>query len=151
MTIDELRDRCTYWQKVLRLQDWEITVEYVRNAATDDTWWGRILRWNVDARTAVIQLVEPTSFSMEDYPYGHFDLEDTLVHEMLHIYTEGILGRGSDASMSRTSAENHFAEQMCDALSAALVKLGRARFGPVETISKSESGVIDMLTGYWPR
>jgi hypothetical protein len=124
VTIEELRERCLYWQKRLRLQDWKVKVEYVRDHQLPDC-LGQVIRWNLDNRTAVIQLVEPGTFSMKDYPYGEFDLEDTLVHELLHLYTEGILGRGAGASIDRDSAQNHFAEQMTDAVAAALVALSR--------------------------
>jgi hypothetical protein len=145
VTIEQLSDRCAYWQKRLRLQDWDIKLEYARDRDMPNC-WGQVIRWNVDNRTAVIQFVEPGSFSMVDYPYGHFDLEDTLIHELLHIYTEGILGRGNGMNPDRDSAQNTFAEQLCDAIAAALVALDRERFSPVTTITKVEpDALVDML------
>lgn len=126
MTIEDLRALCLEWQARLRLSDWQITVEYVRNKATDDTWWGTVCRWEAGDRWAVIQLVDPSSLDMIDYPYGHYDVEETLVHELLHIYTEGIQGRQGGTFPRRNTAEDTYAEQMADAVSAALVVLKRS-------------------------
>lgn len=121
MPIEELRELCVYWQKRLRLQDWEIYVEYVRKDAADG-WWGELtVRHNLH-RYARVRVVEPGSFLPPDWPREKTDPEYILVHELLHIYTEGILGEPPEGQqVNRDGVCNHWAEQMADAVAQALV------------------------------
>lgn len=123
MTIEKAQALCKVWQERLRLQDWRIDVRYVRNKDLDGA-WGRLKERHLDNRWALIQLVEPDSFVPGDY-FSTYDVEETLVHELLHLYTEGILGLPM-RHVERDSHENYFAEQLADAVSEALVKMARA-------------------------
>ena len=120
MTIEELRERCVYWQQRLRLQDWDVYVEYVRKDATDD-WWGELSCREIQHRYAKVRIVEPGSFLAADWPREKTDPEYILVHELLHIYTEGILGVPPPGEqVDRDGVCNHWAEQMADAVAQAL-------------------------------
>lgn len=125
MPIEELRARCKVWQQRLRLQDWEVYVEYVRKADADG-WWGELTCREINHRYAKVRIVEPGSFLPEDHPREKTDPEYVLVHELLHIYTEGILGEPPEGQqVNRDGVCNHWAEQMADAVAQALV--GRKR------------------------
>jgi hypothetical protein len=125
VTIEELRERCKVWQQRLRLQDWEIHVQYVRKTDADG-WWGELSTRHINHRYARVSIVEPGSFIPEDWPREKTDPEHILVHELLHIYTEGILGEPPEGhEVNRDGVCNHWAEQMADAVAQALV--GRDR------------------------
>lgn len=144
MEIEALRDRCAYWQKVLRLQDWEIKVEYVREKTMPQA-WGTVSKRHIGHRMATIEVCDPSSFSLLDFPDNDVvsDPEYVLVHELLHIYTEGIL-----KDHERETTEDIWAEQMADTVARALVKLDRARFGPLVTIPKN-GHVEPEMTAAW--
>ena len=71
-----------YWQRQLRLQDWDIDVEIVRPLAIEgkagDT------RTTREVRQAWIRISDP-SLSEQDFPEHFLDIEVTLVHELLHV------------------------------------------------------------------
>lgn len=82
-----LEARCAYWQKRLRLQDWEIdvTLQRQREFANEDA-IGWVLPFD-EQKKARIRLLDSV-----DWPEGnsgftpHLDHEYTLVHELLHIH-----------------------------------------------------------------
>jgi hypothetical protein len=121
VTIEQLRERCTVWQERLRLQDWQITVEYVRERTLDHA-WGDLNRRHENHRMANIRITDPASFFAEDFQGNEVisDPEYILVHELIHVYTEGIL-----AGREREGKEDVWAEQTADALARALLALDR--------------------------
>ncbi|MEE9594253.1 MAG: hypothetical protein V3V92_02530 [Candidatus Hydrothermarchaeales archaeon] len=71
------------WQKVLRLDDWRITVKICRSMDIAGTLGAvRILKQSKEAK---MQLLDPIDFSDPDSPH---DMEVTLVHELLHLSTD---------------------------------------------------------------
>jgi hypothetical protein len=118
-TAEQLRERCLYWQQVLRLQDWRIDVRVVRMKEMEgddgEERGGCILRWSQD-RQATLKILDSI-----DYPpdcHLEEDQERTLVHELLHLYTQPF-------DLPDTGPKQLAEEQMINALAGALVQLER--------------------------
>lgn len=79
-----LQTICTYWQKRLRLQDWDIKIKYERfrrmQNSTGQIPWGQI-QMNQEYRSARILILHPS-----DNEQARGDIEETVVHELLHIH-----------------------------------------------------------------
>ena len=90
--IDEAREHLAYWQKALRLQEWTIHLE-LYNATfkeEDGVYFARTFRSNQerDAVIRVNQLFWMDALEKHDLMQARPDLstlEETVVHEMLHI------------------------------------------------------------------
>lgn len=98
-----------YWQRQLRLQDWDVVADVVPARAlggaagqTTTTPWRRY---------AAVQIADPATLDPDAGP-GFRDLEATLVHELLHVALAGV---GDHAPL----------EPAIEALSRALVALNR--------------------------
>lgn len=116
MTIEELRERCKVWQGRLRLSDWDVTVEIkrARDMQNDDC-AGEVERiLNVRRAWIVLRDLVDTRSECQD----ENDLEITLVHELIHLYTEPL-------DLPSTGLKHTAEEQMIDALARALVALDR--------------------------
>ncbi len=136
MTIEQLRDRCAYWQQVLRLQDWDITVEIVRSRAIEDA-VGKIHPL-FSKKIARIKLQDRYDACQPDAIYQS-DQEVDLVHELLHCHFIACEPEDWDDLKGETT------HQAIHAISTALVKLDRGRFGPEVATEKSEPSVTEML------
>lgn len=115
-TVEQLRERVTYWQQVLRLQDWDVTIEFqrMRNFEVD----GRAAETTVSLcnKYALICMLDPA-----DYPERVVEERDndrTIVHELLHLHTEPMnvrKGRTHDVAE----------EQMIESLAKGFISLER--------------------------
>lgn len=75
------------WQKRLGLQDWDITVEIVRYYRVTDYSLGHI-ESNHQHRLARVYLKHPRDVFPGNE--GSADLEETLVHELLHLWFQHV-------------------------------------------------------------
>lgn len=107
MTEVELKNLCNEWQALLGLAHWSIDVRVVRGAEIGDN------RGQTDytpvSEAAVMRLKDPVDY------HGFFpcDLEEKIVHELLHLIFDNI------------AAEGDAYEQVLDRTARALVKLKR--------------------------
>jgi len=91
MTADALRERLVYWQRVLRLQDWDIEVRVLPQHhlnADSPMSTGRI-SFNHVYRSACILVADPATV-IDDHTaaftrHSVYDPEQTLVHELVHL------------------------------------------------------------------
>lgn len=115
MTPDALRLLCLRWQRVLGLSDWDVKVSYVR--AYDMEGQGRCSA-TPKLRKALIAILDPQDYD----PAQHWpqDVEQTLVHELLHLYF-----RAGDIG----SVDELNTEQGVEATAKALVLLSRQSKG----------------------
>jgi hypothetical protein len=111
-----MQDRCAYWQQILRLQDWTITVEIKRDRDMETSRNGGEIVTLPKHRRAWIYLLDPTDIRPEALPEN--DMEKILIHELLHIYTEPF-------GLPDDGPKNTVEEQMINALAEALLKLDR--------------------------
>lgn len=114
-TEKHLERRCRYWQALLRLEDWDVTVRLVDELpghALGRCWW-------LDEKAiATIRILRPERCDPGRIPAQ--DVEVTLVHELLHLH------------FAAFTAENHTPqataqEVAIDRCARALVGLERAR------------------------
>jgi hypothetical protein len=91
----QMQARCEYWQKVLRLQDWNIVVSIVSALEMDSPRaWGQN-HWFSHEKVSKIKLVTPEDAAKQGGMVQYIP-EETLVHELLHLHlasweTEGDL------------------------------------------------------------
>lgn len=84
MTEEQLNELCIEWQKVLRLQDWDIVVKLDRQRQFENKTAQGEVAWVFGRKEAIIKILDPT-----DYPTECIfeqDQEETLVHELLHLH-----------------------------------------------------------------
>lgn len=115
MTIEQVRERLAYWQRVLRLQDWDIAVVFAApKDFTERTNLGDNSRQS-QYRRALIRLVDPVLDEGTEPFHTHFpyDPEQVLLHELLHC----IVPSAGDAAAD--------AEYAVDTLASAFLRLER--------------------------
>jgi hypothetical protein len=84
LTQEELESRCTYWQKVLRLQDWDVHVRIARQCDFNNEEAIGECRATLTKKTALIYVLDPVDFHpASEWPQ---DMEEILVHELLHLH-----------------------------------------------------------------
>jgi hypothetical protein len=116
-TEEALQNDLIYWQKTLRLQDWDIYARVARGRELFNENSAACIRWVLPKKTATLQLLDPS-----DYDPGlavDQDHEVSLVHELLHLHY---------APFDHTeegSLELYMLEQSIEAISRALVALRR--------------------------
>lgn len=107
---------CAQWQKLLRLQDWEINVSYGRMRELSDT--GKTVlgmaEANYEHRYAKFLILHPEDCNEEERE----EIEITLVHELLHLYFIPVRGDKTDLVAE---------EQAINALSSLLVRLTKEK------------------------
>ena len=104
------------WQKILRLQDWQIKIEFRRKFDMPEYKQGTV-GFNAGKKMAAIGIIDPIDYSPKsDWPQ---DVEGTIVHELLHLHF-GL----TDTSKSG-SLEEDLWEQAINSLETALVGLDR--------------------------
>lgn len=121
MTNRELQQRCAYWQKLLRLEDWRVDVRLADSVETDDeTAKCRVFQ---QSKQAVIRIAKPESVDQTGEFYQAFpesyDLEHTLVHELLHIHFDRLFSEDANEH------ESIMQEQAVDFIARALIGLDR--------------------------
>ncbi len=115
-TEDELRIKCAEWQKILRLQDWDVRTSIIRERDMVTTESNAEISVNVQHRLAQLRIVDPIDYG--DDNLNPLDMERYLVHELLHIhlwpFTESLEGPFQDAE-----------EQALNMIAGALIELKR--------------------------
>ncbi len=124
LTEDELRLKCREWQQILRLQDWDIEVNIKRHReiqgpSGDEE--GRI-RTNEDYKKGFIEILDP--IDLDPARYAPLDMEEVLVHELLHIHFR--FANDHDSCTCQLK-QKEFAINM---ITEALVKLHRQNIPP---------------------
>jgi hypothetical protein len=120
LTDDELKKRCAYWQKMLRLQDWCVDVRYVGTDEVPDHAAGAC-EVHQDGKLATVKILAREAYNETSQmmrAFG-FDPEATLVHELLHIHFDKLLNSEADEH------EAVMQEQAIELTAQALVKLSR--------------------------
>lgn len=108
MSDEDLKHICREWQSRLGLAHWRIDVRTVRGVEIDDA-CGQV-DFKPDKECALIRIKSP-----DDY-HGYYpqDIEQTIVHELLHIVFDTVSG-----------VDGIFYEQAIDRTARAFVRLKR--------------------------
>ena len=80
LTLDELKAKCDEWKPVLGLENWSIRIKISRQEEIPDL--SGVVYPTDPIRQAMIKISDPVDWTDE---YNVYDMEQTLVHEMLHI------------------------------------------------------------------
>ncbi|MEW6726892.1 MAG: hypothetical protein AB1327_08035 [Bacillota bacterium] len=80
---DQLAEKCAEWQRILRLQDWDVITKIVRSDDMHSDGQGECT-WVIERKEAIIKLLDPVDYSPRS-PFEQ-DHERTLVHELLHLH-----------------------------------------------------------------
>lgn len=107
-----------YWQQVLRLQDWNISLQVVRQHDLGDPEAIAECQYYIDRKDAFIRVIPPSDLDKfeETFMAGEArDYDVTLTHELLHLHFAGF----DDPQHEQEQ------EQVINTLSRALVKLYR--------------------------
>lgn len=108
MTTATLKRLMKLWQKRLKLQDWVVDVRFSSDMDSDSS--AGECSWHPDNRTATIHILPPNIIID--------DIEETLVHELLHILYEGHTWYSDDArSVHQERALNQTAAALVNAYS----------------------------------
>lgn len=91
MTDEWLQERCAYWQKVLRLQDWRMRAYFVEPHLLDESSHNNArVTIDADSRHARVWIkrperIDPVADVVEIVDPVSSDPEVLLVHELLHV------------------------------------------------------------------
>jgi hypothetical protein len=122
LTEEQLQQKLKEWQKRLRLQDWIIKVRLARALELPENSMGCV-HVVLPKKMAIIKVLDPIDYdSSLMLPQ---DMEDTLVHELLHLHLEPIL-HGIDDS------KHIEVEQAIESISFGLVTALRESGGKKE-------------------
>src|SRR5882757_4123423 len=113
-------EKLWYWQKRLKLEDWNVSVAVVRSNELKPKTLGNI-HWDTDKKTALSRVLDPAEYQM---PFHEMldDMEFTVVHELIHLELAPLLSQFSRNEANRRE-EEHAVNHMAD----ALLKLERGR------------------------
>lgn len=109
---------CRWWRDALGLQDWTLDASFQRFHAIDNAYGRTIMKPAL--KWAAIQL-KPTLDAEDDDT--NFDIEQTLVHELLHIKL------WHHGHKDAEELDGCLAEQTIDTLAWSLVNLRRMKHG----------------------
>ncbi len=115
MTKPDLKALVAEWQFRLKLQDWDVRVRYCRRydmpAAQGEC------RYTPEDKKAVVTILDPNDYEPNDF--WPQDVEETVVHELLHLHLGTIVT--IDAKDDRSTVQ----EQVINAIAHALVETKR--------------------------
>ncbi|HST21155.1 MAG TPA: hypothetical protein VLR90_08570 [Blastocatellia bacterium] len=112
----EAQDCCAYWQRQLRLSDWQVKIKIVRRY---DLQPGRVAQceYFITSKSAIISLLDAIDF----HPATEFvdrDHEVGLVHELLHLHVALFEPKAE-------TLEQKMSEVAIESIAQALVLLNR--------------------------
>lgn len=114
-TQEQAQQSLLEWQKILRLQDWQIKIKIARDREFLTEGMAEVV-WLREKKQAMVKLLDPLDFASDIiYPQDH---ELSIVHELLHLHMV-------DFDQEVGTLENIAQEQAIHAISTALVTLKR--------------------------
>lgn len=120
MTQKKLEQISKRWQKLLSLQDWEINIRLAEPDKILDRSLGQA-RINLKRKIAHIAVLDPKFLSSLESKRAEAEIEDTVVHELIHCLIEPYAPNDWD------SLSGVLAEQSIDAIARAFVKLDKEK------------------------
>ena len=86
LSIEELRERLKHWQKVLRLQDWIIIVDFAEGSVIHGD---ASNQHSASLKRARVLIASEETWKPSQYQPEH-DMELDIVHELLHLHFSGM-------------------------------------------------------------
>ena len=84
LTQEELNEACEEWQNILRLNHWDIYAAITRSSDFSGNENEGEIDYFLEKGDAAIRILDPVDYP-QDTPFKQ-DMEQTLVHELLHLY-----------------------------------------------------------------
>ncbi len=119
---DELDRALAYWQKTMRLQDWEIKAKIARKRDLPLDNAGATITRVECKKQALIQIMDPTDWDVPDFEQDH---EIDLVHELMHCHEGDVMDEVYDADKSLYERLYTQRERLVHLVATALVALNR--------------------------
>ena len=116
---EELQVKCEEWQKILRLQDWNVVAKIKRQSGVKENSQAHC-SWTIQNKQATVIILDPIDYP-EDLSFPQ-DMEHSLVHELLHLH---FCPFDDEVDTPKEIA----IEQAVDLIACALIKLHRAKEG----------------------
>lgn len=113
-----LKELLKKWQAILRLQDWNIKIRWVKHYDLANDTKGQC-RWVLGKKAALISILEPEDF--DPSIKWEQDPECTVVHELLHLHIAPL-----DDGDEWRGLKDKMMEQAICSISEALVNCDRA-------------------------
>lgn len=114
----QLEKKLKYWQKVLKLRDWNIKAFVTTTKDMPTNEHAGTVAWDLQCKAATICVLDLDEISKDTISEG--DMEETLVHELLHLHL-AYINETYNNSKSYEVAE----EQAINSITKALVQLHR--------------------------
>ena len=124
-----LQARLPTWQSRLQLSEWKLSVLVSPERDLKPNTLGNI-HWDAQAKTATIRVLNPAGYQ-QPCPAVIKDMENTLVHEMVHLEL---------SSLPRSTASRKDEETAVNRITAALLQLGSAETSEPLRTAADESG-----------
>lgn len=115
----DLKRLLARWQRRLRLQDWDLDIQFARPGELDTEDASAEVHWQLKKRMATIKICAPECFP-RNRSRGQ-DIEYSIVHELLHLTMIGF------ANHKEGSVEDTLQEQCIDQIARALVEAYRRK------------------------
>lgn len=115
---EQLDKKLLYWQKKLRLQDWIIEAKISRSKEMIEGVTASV-NWTLNKKMASVQILDHI-----DYPddvMGTRDMENDLVHELLHLHFAPI----NDHFSNDDETYHMFEEQAIESITSGLINTER--------------------------
>jgi len=109
-----LVELCRKWQRILRLQDWDIKVQVSYDLGS----YQAESCYKLPKRMAIIKVIHPDAYQERNFLWPQ-DMEESLVHELLHLHLAA--WQADDERTMEWVAK----EQAIEAIARALVELDR--------------------------
>jgi hypothetical protein len=127
LTQEELNELCAEWQNTLRLNHWDIYAAITRNSDFSDEGNEGEIDYFLEKGDAAIRILDPIDYP-QDTPFRQ-DMEQTLVHELLHLYFAPF-----QPNKEKDELKYAYWERAIDDLAKVLVKIKREQNGFEEDI-----------------
>ena len=105
-----MKKKLKYWQKRLRLQDWDITIKKAKPKRLEIKGAVGRVEYSVDSKVATILISEKLKSKKE--------IERTIIHELLHLHLAPI------SQFCEGDCYETFEEQAIESITKALLKGG---------------------------
>ena len=107
-------EKLDLWKTRLGLAGWQIAIIMTKRADLKPKTLGGI-RWDKGKRTAVISVLHPSDYQVPE-PAMLLDMEETVVHELLHLKL---------SSLNKSEAARSSEEEAVNGIAGALLQLDR--------------------------
>lgn len=133
---EELNKQLLYWQKILYLQDWTVSIKVCRQWEMHDKETLAQCQWYLERKDAVISVIHPQDLGglSSRFLFGEeADYDVSLVHELLHLHFAAFFREGDEVGH----------EQAINAISRGMVKMWKEDTHPLPPLhAPGEKGYL---------